>query len=429
MKTTKSKIGLLLTVVAATVITFMVALSVQVGPTQAQETSPPAAAADSAAHVIIQFADGATAVRPISWTGTISRVVALELAGFEVEKSGDAVCNIEGEGCPATDCFCADNLWAQGIWAGMAWDGAAWPPPDLRDGDVVAFRNGTQADYSDWGLTGRLSGAPTYVAASDALEWMRAQQQPDGSYMDSFGKIGASARALVALGSAGYDPAEWGDPDLLSFLTVVSKTQTAEYAAASAAGAGKLALGAAWTQQPVTDFAGINLPISITTYYSDTTGAYGVGSGDTAWAVLGLSAAEEEIPARTVKFLEGVQNDDGGWAWNEWGATSETQHTAACVQALLAAGEPMTSTAISKALVFLERDVECQWWIRLHATGRQRCQFDRVRAPGFPVCSEKSQRATGAPASRVDTCLPNRKPMAATRAFRPCMPPRRRSRP
>jgi hypothetical protein len=158
----------------------------------------------------------------------------------------------------------------------------------------------------------------------------------------------------VALGSAGYDPAEWGDPDLLSFLTIVSKTQTVEYAAASAAGAGKLALGAAWTGQPVTDFAGINLPISITTHYSPTTGAYGNGSGDTAWAMLGLYAADVDIPVKAAEFLESAQNDDGGWAWNEWGATSETQHTAACVQALLAAGEPLTSTAISEALMFLD---------------------------------------------------------------------------
>jgi hypothetical protein len=224
----------------------------------------------------------------------------------------------------------------------------------MMDGDVIAFRDGTQPDYSDWGLAGFLPGAPTYVGASDALEWMRTKQQSDGSYMDSFGKIGASNRALIALGSAGYDPAGWGNPDLLSFLTVVSVTETAEYVAESAAAAGKMTLGAAWTGQPVDDFAGINLPISITTFYSDTTGAYGAGSGDTAWAMLGLYAAGEAIPAKAVDFLEAAQNDDGGWAWNEWGASSETQHTATCVQALLAAGEPPTSTAVTKALAFLE---------------------------------------------------------------------------
>jgi hypothetical protein len=303
------------------------------------------------AHVVVQFANGNTAVRPITWTGTISRVAALETAGFTVEHDGDTVCSIDGDGCPATDCFCPDNWWAQGQWAGMAW-GEPYPFPNLVDGDVIAFRNAT--GFSDWGLTGWLPAAPTYVAASDALEWMRGQQQSDGSYDDGFGQIGASVRALIALGSAGYDPAEWGNPSLLNFLTVVSKTETVNYAANSASGAGKLTIGAAWTSQTVTDFVDINLPLSITAYYSPTAGSYGNGSGDTAWAMLGLYAADEDIPTQTIDFLKSVQNADGGWAWNEWGTDSEVQHTATCVQALLAAGEPVTVTEVVSALVFID---------------------------------------------------------------------------
>lgn len=308
----------------------------------------------SSAHVVVQFSDGDTAVRPITWTGTITRITALEAAGFDVVSAGDAVCSIEGDGCPVTDCFCADNWWGQGEWAGTAWDESFPPPgervPPLVDGDVIAFRNG----IFDFGLRGKLPGAPTFVAASDALEWMRDQQQSDGSYADAFGKIGASTRALIALGSAGYDPDEWGSPSLLNFLTVLSKTATVDYAATSASSAGKLALGAAWTGQTVTDFADINLPISITAYYSPTTGAYGYGSGDTAWAMLGLHAAGEEIPTQTIGFLKRVQNADGGWSFNEWSTDSEVQHTALCVQALLAAGEPVTSTEIADALAFID---------------------------------------------------------------------------
>jgi len=316
---------------------------------------PPAQAspeAASSAHVVVQFADGNKTVRPITWVDSITRVGALKAAGLSVEHSDNAVCNIEGEGCPATDCFCADNLWAQGQWDGTAWDTAAWPPPELVDGDVIAFRNGTQPDFSDWGLTGLLPGAPTFVAASNALEWMRDQQQPDGSY-DDLGKIGASVRALIALGAASYDPADWGNPSLLNFITVISRSETVDYAATSASSAGKLAVGAAWTGQTVTDFAGINLPMSITTYYSPTTGAYGYGSGDTAWAMLGLYAAGEGIPAQTISFLKDAQNADGGWSWNEWSTTSELQHTALCVQALLAAGEPVTATEVMSALTLI----------------------------------------------------------------------------
>jgi hypothetical protein len=303
-------------------------------------------------HVVVQFEDGTTAVRPITWTGTVSRVAGLQAAGFAVEHSGDAVCSIEGQGCPASNCFCAETRWAQGRWGGGAWD-EAWPPPTLVDSDVIAFRYGTQPDYSDWGLAGRLPGAPAYVAASNALEWMRDQQQANGSYDDGLSPVAASVRALTALGAAGYEPDEWGSPSLLHYLTVVSRTETAEYAASAAAAAGKLAVGAAWTGQPVTDFAGVNLPISLTATYSATTGGYGAGSGDTAWAVLGLAAMGEPVPSAAADYLISVQNADGGWAWNEWGASSEVQHTATVVQALLAAGESVTSTEIVDAMVFI----------------------------------------------------------------------------
>ncbi len=305
------------------------------------------------AHVVVQFADGSTAVRPISWTGTITRIGALLSSGFAVEHTGDLVCSIEGEGCPVSNCWCPDNRWAQGRWQHTAWDTAAWPPPPVADGDVIAFRNGSQPDYSDWGLAGLLAPARTFVAASDALEWMRAQQQSDGSYDDGFSKVGASVRALISLGSARYDPAEWGSPSLLDYFTTVNPTGTVAYAGQSAAAAGRLAIGAAWTGQTVTDFVGINLPISITAFYDPATGRYGNGSGDTAWAMLGLVAVGEGIPTQTVGYLKSVQNADGGWAWNEWGTSSEVQHTATCVMALLAAGEPVTASEIVSATAFI----------------------------------------------------------------------------
>jgi len=308
----------------------------------------------SSAHIVVQFSDGDTAVRPISWTGTISRVAALEAAGFAIQSDGTgALCSIEGDGCPATNCWCSDNWWAQGEWSGRAWDETypppGSPPPEVEDGDVVAFRNNSQT----WGLVGLLPGAPTYVAASNALEWMRSQQQADGSYNDGLGAVGASVRALTTLGAAGYDPDTWGSPSLLHYLTVVSATETVEYAAKDAASAGRLAVGAAWTGQTVTDFVGINLPISLTAYYSPTTGGFGGGSGDTAWAVLGLAAMGESIPPEVIDYLYGVQNADGGWAWNEWGTSSEVQHTAMVVQALLAAGASVTSTEVTSAIEFI----------------------------------------------------------------------------
>jgi hypothetical protein len=70
--------------------------------------------------------------------------------------------------------------------------------------------------------------------------------------------------------------------------------------------------------------------------------------------MLGLYAMDEAIPAQAVAFLKSVQNADGGWAWNEWGLSSETQHTATCLQALLAAGEEPSATEVISALAFID---------------------------------------------------------------------------
>ena len=58
--------------------------------------------------------------------------------------------------------------------------------------------------------------------------------------------------------------------------------------------------------------------------------------------------------ARLQRGLLRNQNADGGWAWNEWGTSSEVQHTALVVQALLAAGKSVTSTEVISAQTFID---------------------------------------------------------------------------
>ncbi|MGD1997097.1 MAG: hypothetical protein PVH62_10030, partial [Anaerolineae bacterium] len=130
-------------IVLGTMLTLglLATLSVSPNSTAALAEGPEAAArldsddviraqdAVSTAHLAVQFSNGDTAVRPITWTGTITRIGAMEAAGFDVEHDSQTVCAIEGDGCPSDDCFCDDNLWAQGQWAGTTWDTSAWPPP------------------------------------------------------------------------------------------------------------------------------------------------------------------------------------------------------------------------------------------------------------------------------------------------------------
>ena len=306
----------------------------------------------ASAHVVVQFADGATHIRPVAWSGEMTRVQALEQAGYDVvsDEAGEAICSIEGYGCPATDCFCPDNLWAQGQWEEDGWDTDAWPPPAVVEGDVLAFRLGAQPDYSDWGLSGRLLEAPNYVAAYGALDWLRGQQEEDGGYDDGFDAIGATVRSLLAVGAAGLDPDAWGEPSLSAYLTQAEAESTRAYAQGSAAAAGKLAIAAQWAGMDPTDLAGLDLADEIAATFDADTGAYGGGSGDAAWAVLGLYAIEQPIPQEVIAFFVEAQQEDGGWSWNELQSESEIQHTAIVVQALLAAGESRDSAALSSAM-------------------------------------------------------------------------------
>lgn len=311
----------------------------------------------STAHLVVQFADGSTHLHTVSWSGELTRVQALQQAGYAVDTdaAGEALCRIEGQGCPPEDCFCSANLWAQGQWDGDNWDSQTWPPPPLQDGDWVAFRMGTQEDLSDWGLEGFLADAPVYQAAERALDWLQSQQTAAGGYDDGFDAVAASVRSLLAVGAAGRDPAAWGSPSLEAYLSETVTEDLVQYAQGAASAAGKLAVAVAWAGLDPAAFAGLDLPATIADFYDPATGAYGPGSGDTAWAILGLYAAQQPIPEAVVPFLEGVQLEDGGWAWNEMQPQSEVQHTAVVVQALLAAGAPSDSEAVLRALALVRQ--------------------------------------------------------------------------
>ncbi len=336
---------------AVRILSILCLLSLLVGSLGVACSRPP----DNTAHVLVQFADGQPHLRTVSWSGELSRVQALELAGYAVvaDAAGEAICSIEGQGCPAEDCFCPANLWAQGVWKGEAWDSDTWPPPPVQDGDLIAFRLGAQPDFSDWGLAGHLADASGYFAAERALEWLRSQQGPEGRYDDGFDPVGASVRTLLALGATGRDPAAWGSPSLETYLTETAADGVAAYAQSAPAAAGKLALAVAWAGRDAASYAGLDLPALMAGAYDEATGAYGGGSGDTAWAVLGLYAAGEPIPQGVVNFIEGAQLADGGWAWNEMQPRSEVQHTAVVIQALLAAGARPDSDPVARGLALL----------------------------------------------------------------------------
>ncbi len=289
------------------------------------------------AHVVVVFPGEYGTVRPISFTTSTSLVGALQETNWDVvTDSSNNICSIEGIGCPASDCFCSDNWWSAGKWMTTAtsWDTSSWPLPDAYNGDIVGFRWSNTA----WG--GPLLPGPVYTAAIPALDWLQAQQDADGSY----GNMGNSVEVLMAIGANKLDGSEWGSPSLSSYIFGnITTYANSNVSAASKLAVGLTANGGCWpstAKQPLD-------------YYDAATGKFSTGAGPQSWAILGTRALSQAVPAEAVTYLIGLQQSNGGWEWGTgWG--TDTNSTALAIQALIAAGEVSTSTAVVNGLNYLE---------------------------------------------------------------------------
>jgi hypothetical protein len=302
-------------------------------PLSAQETTPAGATADQQAQVIVQLDAQAQLARAITFTEAISGLKALELTGLEIVTRsynfGDAVCSIAGVGCPAEDCFCSTNYWS--YWY---WDGGAWQSYPVGAGSSVISQTGAVEGWR-WGQFGdTLRPATATLQSQVALSWLTDQRASAG------GPASASVAVedALALGAnQQYDEA----------INAYLAANGATYARISAAAAGKLAvaLAAADACQP----AGALTPAS---YYSPTLGAYSTQSGANVWALLGVVARNEPAPESAVDYLAAQTQPDGGWEWTPgWGSDSNT--TALAIQALIAAGEPVSATTVISGLAYL----------------------------------------------------------------------------
>ncbi|RME50543.1 MAG: hypothetical protein D6796_02715 [Caldilineae bacterium] len=300
------------------------------------------------AHVVVQFAPNDTIVRRIQFSAPISGLKALNLTGLDVISNdfgwGIAVCNIEGVGNPASDCF-GSGFWASYHLSGTTWAGYLVGPANtvITDGAVELWS--WQAGFVPLDLPDPQAA----LAASNALDWLQSQQSPtDGGY----GNTSASVESLLSIAANHYRAFDWRtaptNPSLLSHIL----DGAAAYVGTGAAAAGKLAVGLAaggdyWP-------AGVKQPMD---YYITATGVftggYGAGfAGPQAWGILGTVALSQPVPPKAVDYLKSIANPDGGWSWG--GGNSDTNGTSLAIQALIAAGEPVTSSAIISGLHFLQ---------------------------------------------------------------------------
>lgn len=314
----------------------------------AEATSAEAAQASTGdqATLIVQLENERTLIRKVDFTAPISGLALLEQSDLDVVKAdfswGTAVCSIEGVGCPAEDCFCSENqFWSYLYWEDDSWIGYPVGPAQ----SVISTTNPVEG--WQWGMGDSSLLSPARVeAAHDALMWLRAQQViTDGSYASS---VGASMESLMALGANHEDVDAWrAAPDAPSLVDFV-RENGAEHSQGGVSEAGKLAVSlaaveACWPADAMRP----------SDYYSPTLGSLHPDAGFLSWGILGTLALDEPVPTDSVEYLIDLALPEGGWEWSpEWGRDTNT--TAIAMQALIAAGTPLTHSVIISGLGYLQ---------------------------------------------------------------------------
>lgn len=191
------------------------------------------------------------------------------------------------------------------------------------------------------------AGSPHSEAALRGAEFIRTTQQPDGGF-GGFGP-GQSLDAILAIRSAGLDPNTFvtGGKSPADFVAA-----HADDLAASPALAGKAALAARALGLDARNVAGADFIAAIVAGYDATTGQYAEDAFGHSLAMLGLvCAGGAPAPASAVLALRETQLDDGGWGF---GGFADPDTTALALQALIAAGVPVTDPAVVQAVAYLQ---------------------------------------------------------------------------
>jgi hypothetical protein len=324
---------------AMTIVFFIAANVANANPPNAPRTT-------AKAYVIVQFADRDLAARAITFTTPISGFHALQLTGLPFEYVdtgfGPAVCNINGVGCPSSNCFCDPNK----FWNYNYWDGAAWQSypvgagsSSIGDGAAEGWR------WADFSSGTAMQPARPVTAAVNALDWLKpGQSLADGGY----GGDSGTAEAQLTIGASNYRARDWRrlptSPSILSFQMLYG----ARFAKQGAAEAGKLAIA-----QIATNACFTPQTLLPSAYYNSSSGAYFAGAGPHSWAMLGTAALSQTVPANSKLYLKSLAQPNGAWEWAPgWG--TDTNSTALAIQALIATGEITSSSYITKGLAYLK---------------------------------------------------------------------------
>ncbi|MGI6276217.1 MAG: prenyltransferase/squalene oxidase repeat-containing protein [Brevefilum fermentans] len=183
-------------------------------------------------------------------------------------------------------------------------------------------------------------------------------QDDDGGW----GSTGQTLDVIIAAQAAGWDPQTIAINDR-SPLTFLANNLEA-YIASGPDAIGKSIIGLVAPGQDPTNFNGLNLVQALIESYNPDTAAF--GDPENTWhqalSLLGLKAANVEIPEGALQTLLDLQREDGGWEYAT-GFGTWADSTALALQALLASGLSSGDDAIQNGFNYLRgQQLESGGW-------------------------------------------------------------------
>lgn len=202
------------------------------------------------------------------------------------------------------------------------------------------------------GLAGRpLTDLGILERASDSFDYLISKQEDGGGW----GTVGQTLDIILAFESAGWDPNSIVNADQTPIDFISSNLD--EYIGSGPDAIGKTILSLSAAGIDPSSFNDVNLIQSLLNVYNEETMSF--GTADNTWhqafAILGLYAANEEIPMGSIETLVDLQQDNGGWEYSP-GFGTGSDNTALAIQALLAAGFQRDDTVIANALDYIRSE-------------------------------------------------------------------------
>jgi prenyltransferase beta subunit len=186
--------------------------------------------------------------------------------------------------------------------------------------------------------------------SAQALAFLVSVQNQDGGFSNGFAPesdLSATADAVVAAVAAGQDPNAFLTGDMMNPLAYLG-IQVSSGNVTGAGSVAKVLTAVAAVGKDTAAFAGHDLTADLLAL-QEADGLFGMGAFEHCAAMVGLQNARAALPEGTVEALLALQDAEGGWGFMA-GEAPDTNTTALCIQALAPTSE---AGAVDAALEYL----------------------------------------------------------------------------